>query len=422
MNIALPMRVMPWLYGIFVSAWLIAVLALMQADVWDETRFLLFASTSTENPFFTALALWLQPLENIYRPLPISVAFLIAQLLSFDWAWPVLRLVNAGLLLGSAACLVSTLRAWQVGNRWQHLQVFCLLLASGSAVITAGWYANIFDAMALALLMLGIWFSSRQSIVLPVLCFSLAFFCKETSLLIFPVLIALRFAQKLKPMQFNWIFGLSVLTAIAYLALRHYFVPIGSQQDIHHLDLASVGSTLYYWLSTLWWQHTQGGWPVFGLGLMCSACVLVTIKGWLARLLVVVLWLSASILYLSMLIPYDTLLSHLNFIGRLYLIPFVFTLLLLALWAKPIVFKVLLIPVFSGAVVTYYTHYHFQLIYQHIYLLAAQQASASTPLYIHYPATPFHDPRRHFYIGDYPNAAWRLTPQGQLQALPTDTL
>jgi hypothetical protein len=130
----------------------------------------------------------------------------------------------------------------------------------------------------------------------------------------------------------------------------------------------------------------------------------------------IVFLLAGTVIYWGMFLDYQgsMLISHRNFVGRLFLLPVWLTLTLLALERRTLVVIILLVPIMWGGITTYRDHARFQLAYRHIYEMA--RASPRKPLIVHFPPKPLHDTVRGVEIGNFPNAALALDPfSGRLQ-------
>ncbi|HEX8616668.1 MAG TPA: hypothetical protein VF911_03685, partial [Thermoanaerobaculia bacterium] len=94
------------------------------------------------------------------------------------------------------------------------------------------------------------------------------------------------------------------------------------------------------------------------------------------------------------------LIHHLDFIGRLYLVPATLMLFLLALERRTIAIAILLLPIVYGGIVTWRDHARFQRTYKRIYTTAMR--GSVKPLTVQFPPKPLDDTVRGVKIGDIP--------------------
>ena len=139
-----------------VAVWIVLAFGLMVADVWDETNGML-AFSSPALSLTEKIDFVLTESLGFWRPLPTLFVTVVLHLVrDFDVSWRVLRAINMALLLTT---LWLMLRIVFTGGEKAHPALRVALtfafLFSGSAFITAGWYANVFDATALLLVTFG---------------------------------------------------------------------------------------------------------------------------------------------------------------------------------------------------------------------------------------------------------------------------
>lgn len=414
-----------WHYAAYAAAgvWVVFVIRLMIADVWDETNGML-AFSSDAMTLSEKLRFVLTHSLGFWRPLPtLVVATVLHFVRDFDVSWRVLRLLNLAMLLGTVALLVRTSRvaggllpgpdpanesAPATGSRQVETLLVVGVLFSSSAVITAGWYANIFDASALLLIAAGLSLLVRGNDVAAGVVIGIAFFCKESAALALPFLLVLFAANRITLRQaLRCGIPAAILGAI-YFFIRSKIVPFGGAGDIHgfapeHLLPTFVNLAESFWEQTL---KSRGVAGFFWLALSLAA---------LRRPRVIaaslVFFCATAIIYWGMLSEYQNgvLIHHLDFVGRLYLVPATLMLFLLALERRTVAMAVLLLPIVFGGVVTWRDHARFQRMYKRIYSTAMR--GSVKPLAVHYPPKPLDDTVRGVRIGDIPEASVTIIPE-----------
>ena len=127
---------------------------------------------------------------------------------------------------------------------------------------------------------------------------------------------------------------------------------------------------------------------------------------WRPRLIAAAMLFFAAtvVIYWGMFGEYqnDVLIHHLNFIGRLYLVPVALMLFVLALERRTLAIAILCLPILFGGYETWRDHARLQRTYKRIYRTAAE--ATQKPLIIHSPVKPLDDTVRGIRIGDFPNA------------------
>ncbi|WP_069472031.1 hypothetical protein [Candidatus Marithrix sp. Canyon 246] len=399
-------RIFPILLSLIIILWIYLNYKLMIADVWDETNFLLYFYSTPQTLFEKIKFIWTSSdLGNIYRPLPISLAILIIEPINnYELAWKVLRWTNVLLLLASLLFLLAALHKWGIKN-YQKLIFSIFFLYSSAAIISASWFANMFDVSTVFFISLGIFLISLQQYIIAALVLSLSFFCKEISVLLIPFLFILVLNTKLDFRQFTRMCLIIVTIAGIYWYLRLSYIPLGSEQDIHGFSTIQLLPTLQAYFESFWWQTMKRD-GMSLLGFIWLLVSLLALKGFINKAALIVLMMLSAIMYLGMFsYQNDVLMSHLNFVGRLYLVPMVLSLLMLIMWGRTSLFVILLMPVLWGAQQTYTNHRNFQIVYHQIYDLAQ---NSSDKLTIHYPEKPLNDHIRKIEIGDYPQACFSI--------------
>ena len=392
---------------VLIGVWLAAVARLTIADVWDETNGLVvFADGSyaaiTKTVLMRSVGFW--------RPIPTLFAALVIRALDAEVAWRLLRALNALLLLVALGRLLRTLDAWAGRDLPRNLLFAAAYLYSAGAIIAATWFANLFDVWSLVLIACGLELLRREKCVAAGVVFGAGFFCKETTALVFPMLLMLvalgriRFRDALRAGIPAAIFG------AVYFALRNRLIPFGSAADTHGFALADFLPTLHGVLDGWWRQTFMGSGPTL-FGVACFVLSLLGFRTWRARAACLVLAFGTAVIYWQMTTVYakGTLLHYVMFYGRLFLIPSTVTLFALALERRRWITGALLLPLLLAAITTYMQYERFQRSYRNLYRAAA--ASPKKPFIVSFPMKPLHDPRRGIEIGDDPSADWTLDPK-----------
>jgi len=146
--------------SIAIGLWLVGMSFLLITDVWDESNILMgFEQMRNQFGYSHTLAMiWTQELGGIYRPIPLSIGLIVSQALkNYYLTWLALRLLNVAFLLGSLFFLVKSVRVSVGENLFRDAGIILLFLCSGSIIISASWFANIFDASVLFFLAFGLY-------------------------------------------------------------------------------------------------------------------------------------------------------------------------------------------------------------------------------------------------------------------------
>jgi hypothetical protein len=415
-----------------VVIWIALVSRLMIADVWDETNGMLAFSAPT--PLAPKLHFVLTQSLGFWRPLPALLVTVVLHFVrDFDVSWRVLRCLNAAMLLGTCALLARAFRGVSGEFRGLHglsetapttpnaplTTLFTLsFLFSSSSLITAGWYANVFDASALLLIAIALTLllskeldaglSARRASrdVAAGTILGVAFFCKESAALALPFLFVLFAAGRITFKQSLRAGIPATLLGALYFFIRSKIVPFGSAGDVHGFDPAQFVPTLLH-LGESFWEQTLKSHSVFGFIFLAISLIALRRVRVIAAMLLFLL--ATAIIYWGMFGEYQNgaVMHHLNFTGRLYLIPAALFLFLLALERRPIAMAILLLPIVYGAVLTVRDHTRFQRTYARIY--------ARAPIAVHYPAKPLDDTVRGVKIGDIPTAPLQIEQSGLRQ-------
>jgi hypothetical protein len=399
-----------WLVGahaILIFLWLILLARLLIVDVWDETTGMRLFEDTARSPAELARLVLNNPI-GFWRPLPTLVAALQIRLIQNpDMTWPLLRFQNAAALLLALFFLHRALRLWSPPDPATSLLVTALVLFSGSGIIAASWFANIFDVTSFLCIAAGLYVLARGKAVAAGLIFGVGFFCKETTVLILPFLILLVAVRRLDWRQALRA-GLPALAfGLLYFMLRSRVIDFGSSKDTHQFLLPHLGDTALSFAESFWWQNMKRDRPE-PLGLLFFALPFVFIRGWWTRAMLAGFFAACIVIYWGMFIDYqgDILLHFHNFSGRLYLIPAALIIFLLALERRPIALTLLMLAVGMGGWQTYRDHLRFQRAYASLYQFVERQPTK--PVRFFSPANPQIEPRRGFEVGNLPNAPWVL--------------
>ena len=401
---------------LLIVVWVAAAMRLMIVDVWDETN----ALVAFGSPWWTtheAVRFVLTKSMGIWRPLPSALAVLVVRgIASDELTWRILRGINIMLLLTALTMFVVALRRWSPGSERRTTLFSACVLYSGGAVITAGWFANLFDAWVLVLIAAGVLLLTRERSLAAGTLFGLAFFCKETAVLALPFLVWLWSARFVSARHAIRAGVPALVLGIVYFVLRGRIIPLGSAADTHqfrpdHFLPTLLGYVESFWRQTLWTDDLRL------VGLAFFAVSVIAMPTWRTRAAYLGFILAGAAIYWEMFGIYQNgaLMHYLTFVGRLYLIPATLTLFMIAAHRKEWALLVLAVSLAGGAAATYVRYERFQLAYRSLY---EQAAANEGTLRVHYPMKPLSDPRRDLEIGDYSDAAYRLDPKtGRLDAV-----
>src|SRR5215212_521867 len=165
---------------IAVGVWLLLVARLYVADLWDETNGMVaFSDRSQSLAFKTGFVLTHS--LGLWRPVSILPAVVVLHFIpDFDVNWRVLRGVNTLLVLVSLGLMLrAARRAGEPDDPRRDFVVTLAFLFSGSAIITAGWYANLCDAWGLLFVMIGLWLLMDNRALAAGVVFGIGVFAKE---------------------------------------------------------------------------------------------------------------------------------------------------------------------------------------------------------------------------------------------------
>jgi len=395
-----------------VAVWIVLMVRLMIADVWDETNGMLYFSDPA-NSLDEIVRFVLTQSLGFWRPVPTLLAGAVMHFLpDFAVSWRVLRAINMALLVGAVTILSNAvfLQTPKPGTAAptprERFVLTIAVLFSGSAVITAGWYANIFDASALFALACGLALLARGRSLSAGIVFGIAFFCKETAALILPFLVVLLVARRISWRDAMRAGVPALALGFLYFTIRSRIIPFGGAGDVHTFDPQYLWPTIVNLVQSFWLQTLKAGpWLVIGAAFTLFALASLRRPPVIAAM---VAFLGATVvIYWGMFATVQTdVIDAANFIGRLYLVPVTLFLFLLALERKTIAIAVLLIPIVFGAALTYRDHARFQRMYKRIYRTARE--AKVKPLTVHYPPKPLDDTVRGVRVGDIPDAQVRV--------------
>jgi hypothetical protein len=384
---------------ILIAIWIVFAIRLMIADVWDETNGML-AFSSAAMSLGEKLRFVLTQSLGFWRPLPtLLMATILHFVPDFDASWRILRAINILLIVAAVYVLLDTVEA----KGALRFVMTVALLFSGSAVIAAGWYANMFDASALLLIAIALRLLLRDRAIAAGLVLGVAFFCKETTALALPFLLMLLAAGRITFRQSLRAGIPATLLGAVYFAIRAKIVPFGSAGDVHGFAADQLLPTIGNVAESFWRQTLKGPGPGI-LGFAFLALSLIALRRPRLIAAAFVFLGATAVIYWGMfgLWQDDVLIHHLNFVGRLYLVPVALMLFLLALERRTLVIAILCLPILYGGMTTWRDHARFQRMYKRIYRTAHD--AGEKPLIVHFPTKPLDDTVRAVKIGDFPTA------------------
>jgi hypothetical protein len=401
-------RVAMW---IALAVWALLALRLMIADVWDETNGMLYFS-DVSIPLGDKIHFVLTQSLGFWRPLSTLIAALFLHFIPlFDASWRVLRLVNMLMMSGALLLFLDAANRWSPRSERRRFLFTVAFLFSGSGIIAAGWYANIFDVTALLLIALGLALVSRGRELEAGVIFGIAFYAKETAVLALPFLVILLAAGRI-PFRAALRAAIPALILGAiYFIIRSRIVPFGSASDVHGFDPKLFFPTLINFSSTFWMQTMKRHVGVIGLAFLALSLAALRRPRLIA--LTALFVIGCVVIYWGMFSEYQDglVIAHQNFIGRLYLVPAALFLFLLLIEAQDAAIALLLIPIVFGGAETYRDHTRFQRVYRRIYRTAA--TSTARPLFVHFPVKPLADKVRGIDVGDHPDAKVVIDPRAR---------
>jgi hypothetical protein len=306
------------------------------------------------------------------------------------------------MMAGALLLLLDAAERWSERSARRRFLFTLAFLFSGSGIIAAGWYANIFDASAILLIALGLSRLARGRDVEAGVIFGIAFFAKETAILALPFLVILVAADRISLRNALRAAIPAVLFGGLYFAIRSRIVPFGSASDVHGFVLRDFLPTLLNLGATFWIETMKRRMLVVGLAFLAVSLAALRRPRTIAVAALFVI--GCAVIYWGMFSEYQngTVIAHQNFIGRLYLVPAALFLFLLTIEARDAAIAVLLIPILFGGAETYRDHMRFQSVYKRIYRTAAE--TAAKPLKVHFPPKPLADKVRGIDVGDHPDA------------------
>ncbi len=374
----------------------------MIADVWDETNGMLFFSDSGIGLGAKVHFVLTQSL-GFWRPLTTLVAAVVLHAVpSFAVSWRVLRFINMLMMTGALLLLIDAATQWRGRSERSNFLLTIAFLFSGSGFIAAGWYATIFDAGAMLLLALGLAMLARGRDLEAGVIFGVAFYAKETAVLILPFLVILLAARRI---SFRSALRTGVPALILggiYFVIRSKIVPFGTAADVHGFVRSEFLPTAINVASTFWFEAMKQ--PMLVIGFAFLAFSLIALRKPVLIGLTALFVTGCAVIYWGMFLLYQegSVVGYQNFMGRLYLIPAALVLLLLTIEQRELALAVLLIPIAFGGALTYRDHSRFQRVYKRIYRTAAE--TTAKPLLVHFPAKPLADKVRGVDVGDHPEA------------------
>ena len=168
-----------------------------------------------------------------------------------------LRYFNIFLLISSIYFLSKSLINFFEINFQQVIFFYTLSLYSSSFLITAGWFANIFDALCLFFISIGILLLSQKKYLFSSILIGLSFYCKEISILVIPFLGFFIYNKTVSVKKLIMPLIIIVLFGGLYWYLRQRVIQLGSPNDIHGFALDAFFPSFFIFLKSFWWQHTK---------------------------------------------------------------------------------------------------------------------------------------------------------------------
>jgi hypothetical protein len=344
---------------------------------------------------------------SLFRPLPLALLAVLQVLFGDPGAfWIIFRCMNICMLLASLACLLGFLQRLGCRSRESLLLFSVNLLFGGAAVITATWFANIYDVSALLCISLGLLLITYERPWSAGVSIGLAFFCKESAALVLPFLGFMLLFRKERRRTAALATGAACLFALVYWLLRSQVTVLGSAADVHGFEIDRLVPTLTGLVQTFWSQTTVS--PLRWPAVLSFALSLLLVRRWLSVAALTAIWLGSAVVYMGMIAPRDFPLIHqATYSGRLFLIPVTMAALILVLTGRRAALWIVLAPGLIGGYEVYSRHLLQQQVYQQAYELAT--VSEEKPLVVHID-TPgnFYSPRFGIRIGNFPDADWEL--------------
>lgn len=411
------------LFLIVSALWLLVINSLMIADVWDETNALLILESEPvagSGALNTVFGVWLQQLPlDVYRPVGSSLILLLGKLTGGNFVF--LRFVNAVFILGAAGFFALSLLRLGTGIP-RAMAFFVVMLFSASAVMTSSWFANVFDATCLFFIALACWSYVTRNTWLCCIALALSVFSKEIYVLALPFLGLLALQDNRRNNRTLLASSLVIIGfSLIYWTARQAVAPLGSAADVHTFESAGLALSLSSFLAGLVFQFSKFTLfsPVFWIGLAALLLTMIGIRNNHARLAAAMILLMSGGIYWGMFdFQGNNIVTSHNFVGRLYLVPYVLLLFIVCRDASKPVLALMTITSVWGLVATYRDYAAFQATYREIYALAE---SADDTLFVYFPEKPLDDFRRDLQIGDFPLAAYRIdVNSGGLEQLPAE--
>ncbi len=386
-----------------IGIWVLLIVRLYVCDLWDETVGLVYFGGQVPQTLLSKLQFIMVNPLGFWRPIPTIFCVAVLHFFTdFEVSFRVLRGFSTLFVLTSLWLLMRSLRAAnEPDDPRRDFFVTLAYLFSGSAVITAGWYADIYDAIGLLFVMGGMLLLMRGRDVAAGVVIGIGAFAKESVALALPFLLVLWATGRISFRQMLRAFIPGFLLTVLYFAIRVQIVPLGSSGDIHAFHASDFVPTLLN-LAESFWRQTMVHRDYLGaLGLVV---MLIALRRPRLIAAFLVFFVSTAIVYWGMFVIYreDNLVHYLIFVGRLYLIPITLSLFLLALERKTLAIALLLVPIIAGAYVTYRDFLRMERTYKQIYKVARE--TTVKPLRVHFPMKPITDNVRGIVIGDIPDA------------------
>ena len=349
----------------------------MIADVWDEINALVILSVepgASASLFESAKMFWLQELPlDTYRPLASTFFIVFAKLTNGSFIF--LRYLNAAFILGAAALFSSVLNQQgeddggsnggsKDNRKARALAFYTIFLFSSSALITAGWFANIFDASCLFFIALAAKSYNSKNYVAYGISMVLAIYCKEAYVLAIPFFfLSISQAKNTNIKEIAMVSLAIIAFSAIYWIARQSVSPLGSDADIYGFSASNFLSPNLSFLSGFRFQFGKftASSPPLWIGMIGLIASIAGLKSKAGKITMVVIYLMSAIIYWGMFgFQGENIVTSQNFVARLYLIPFVLCLFLICKEGnKPTIFIVALLSTW-GMAATYKDHETFQ--------------------------------------------------------------
>ncbi len=358
--------------------------------------------------------IWTTP-SHFYRPLTMSLMAGVARMAGDpELAWRLLRWISILLLLTSYGFFVAAIRRLldEEGKRLEAsvgswaLPLCCFF--SAGVLIAGGWFAVLFDVVALTLICAATLLLAGGRRLVPGLLLGIAWFLKEIAVL--GIVVILLFAFREGRGRGSWRSmvipaGTWLAAGLVYFSIRTALIPFGSARDIHGFDPRMFWPTIVAFADSFWVQTTLRAGPSILLLILFMIPLLALRHRYAVGLYLLTFLLASGAYWGQFGYNATKLVTPEVFNGRFFLIPATLALLLLMTAGRRAVLLVLLPFIVGGGLHTSARYRDLQKAYARIY----QAAVVSRGFYcVDFPPRPFLDPSRNLVMGDLPDCPRRL--------------